>query len=104
MTEFKKTNEFQSGHLVGSFTCSYADLVRIFGEPGDMTDEYKVSTQWSVTDGTQHFEIYDYKETCTYDEDLPTIEEFRAWPEYDWHIGGTVKPTSLVEFLKSKIG
>jgi len=100
MRQFKTTDEFQSGYLVGAFTCSYASLVALFGEPNQQSDGYKVSSEWFVTDGEQTFSIYDYKETCLYYDGLPSVEEFRALPEYAWHIGGTVKPTRLVEFLR----
>ncbi len=90
------------GHLVGEFECSYSDLVRLFGEP-DTSDGYKVSTEWQVTNGTQSFSIYDYKETCLYGDGLPTVEAFRGQPSYSWHIGGNVKPTALVAFLSSKV-
>ncbi len=98
--QFKTTNEFQSGHLVGEFTCSYESLVALFGEPNQPGDECKVSSEWLVTDGGQTFSIYDWKETCLYSDELPSVEEFRALPEYAWHIGGSVKPTRLVEWLR----
>jgi hypothetical protein len=77
--------------------------VALFGEPNQSSDGYKVSSEWLVTDGEQTFSIYDYKETCLYSDDLPSVEEFRALPEYEWHIGGTVKPTRLVAFLEANI-
>ena len=49
--------------------------------------------------------IYDYKETDLYDEDLPSVEEFRSLPEYEWHIGAANKAQAekLMSFLKEKI-
>lgn len=102
MPKFERTQEFTGGHLIGYFTCSYADLVKLFGEP-DQSDGYKVSGEWQVTDGRDQFSIYDYKETSLYDDCYPSVNQFRELPSYEWHIGGTVKPTALIEFLTEEI-
>jgi hypothetical protein len=100
--ERDRSSEFHGGHLVGYFTCSYAHLVKLFGEPHS-SDGYKVSSEWWVTDGQNYYSIYDYKETSMYDGSLPSVEEFRALPQYEWHIGGTSKPSTLIDFLEESL-
>jgi hypothetical protein len=77
--------------LQGYVTASYAELAAIFGpaDPANRDGDGKVSTEWLLKfeDGTDAT-VYDYKDTSLYDEGLPTPEQFRALPSYDWHIGG----------------
>ncbi len=93
--------------LRGHFICSYQDLVRVFGEPNCEGDEYKVSTEWVISDIEGNvWTIYDYKMTDLYDDNTMTVEEFRNLPEYEWHIGGhdTAEGTGpLIEFLEKYI-
>lgn len=87
---FAPTNRPVMGHFLGIINASYAELVRAFGEPNGASDDYKVSTSWSIEDALTGnvFELYDYKETNMYSNDLPSVEEFRQLPSYDWRIGG----------------
>ena len=41
----------------------------------------KVSTEWVLSFKGQVFTLYDYRGSSS-------VEEFRALPSYDWHIGG----------------
>lgn len=80
---------------------SYADLVRVFGEPNSDVDGYEVSTEW-VLRNTQTNEVvtlYDYKATNLYDHDYPSVAEFRAQPYYAWHVGAKSKEIAR-EFVK----
>ena len=115
MSKFKvNPNAYQSGCLQGYFKTSYAKLVEKFGEPLPETDdsndpyEPKVSTTWIFeSEGEIVFDLYDWKETDLYDSRLMTIDEFRALPEYNWHIGGNSNPENFIEFvafLKSSLG
>jgi hypothetical protein len=73
--------------LIGYFNTSFETLKKHFGTPssGD-----KVSTEWVLhTLGGIEFYLYDYKETDEYDQDLPSVESFRAMRSYDWHIGAS---------------
>lgn len=88
--------------LIGYYTTSYRNLVSLFGKPSD-GGCYKVSTEWNVTYKGKTYSIYDYKETNLYDEELPSVEEFRRLPYYTWHIGGWGDPTEFIEFLKFKL-
>lgn len=68
---------------------SYADLVHLLGEPNGEGDGYKVSTIWELTFEGHTVTLYDYKETNLYDDkSAPSVEEFRALPSYNWHLGG----------------
>jgi hypothetical protein len=102
-SRFISTGDFASGHLVGYINCSYADLVKVFGEPTSC-DGYKTSSEWCIVDTEtgEKFSVYDYKDTNLYDSDAPSVEEFRAAPSYDWHIGGKRMPdkTALTQFIK----
>ena len=95
------------GSLVGYITCSYADLVRTFGEPTE-SDGYKVSSEWTIKDTRtgQVFHIYDYKETELYSRGLPTVAKFRAQPSYEWHLGGMAKVDvdALRAFIQERSG
>ena len=74
---------------MGSFSASYKNLVKLFGKPNAITDEYKVSTEWVLEDNEGNIvTIYDWKMTDLYDEGLYSVEEFRKLDSYDWHIGG----------------
>lgn len=69
---------------------TYAQIHAVLGEPLPHSDEYKVSTEWVVRDvkTNRTFTVYDYKETCLYDENLPSVADFRANKYgYNWHIG-----------------
>jgi hypothetical protein len=93
--------------LVGYYTASYSKLVRVFGEPNDeLSMGYKVSTSWYlVTDDGVSFSLYDYKETCLYDSELETVEEFRQRPSYEWHIGSYSREVveSVYAYLNEKL-
>lgn len=87
----------------GSLRTSFGELVRLFGPPNGNGDGYKVSTEWVLTYGGQPFSIYDYKGTRSYESDLPTVEEFRRLPEYDWHIGGRVDARPFIAAITTAI-
>ena len=104
---FVPTNARLSGGLKGYVTLSYCELLECFGPPNSKGDEYKVSTEWIIRDAVTGnvFDIYDYKSTSIYDRTLPSVEEFRRMPEYDWHVGGTnVDLAALRAFLSEKLG
>lgn len=90
--------------LKGYIVASYAELKSVFGPA--MNGDDKVSTQWTVQGPGVVLSIYDYKETNTYEDYLPSVRSFRQRPSYDWHIGGfgTVGIRDLAEFLSSKLG
>jgi hypothetical protein len=93
-------------HLCGEITTSYDRLVELFGKPKE-ADGYKVSGEWTFHDSetSETFALYDWKETCLYDPDYPSVAEFRALPSYDWHIGAHSE-ASAVRFkawLESKL-
>lgn len=85
----------------GYLTASYAQLVALLGEPNNCGDEYKVSTQWTVTFAGKVFTIYDYKETNLYgDKDAPSVDQFRALPSYEWHIGAHGDASDFIAMMK----
>lgn len=84
--------------LIGYYTASFTELVNVFGQPfGEDYD--KVSTQWNITHNGSNYYLYDYKETNMYDEDLPSVQEFRNLTSYNWHIGGYGEPDEFITFL-----
>lgn len=93
LPSYRNGGEATGTCLQGYVTASYADLLAVLGEPAAESDGYKVSTEWTVTHIATNscVTLYDYKETSLYDEDLPSVELFRASPSHDWHIGATSK-------------
>lgn len=100
--------------LRGEFNTSYRELEAAFGTPNgidaligereEQSSGNKVSSEWAfLSDDGSEFSLYDYKETDIYDEDLPTVEEFRSEPSYDWHIGASGKIDEFVSWLKEQI-
>ena len=83
--------------LKGHVVANYPELRLLFGEPIE-SDGYKVSGEWVFEDDNGNvFTVYDWKETELYDDNLPSVKQFRRSPEkIEFHIGGK---TSAVEFL-----
>jgi hypothetical protein len=88
----------------------YRDLVKAFGPPDGKGDGYKTTTSWQIVDiadreSVSNFEIYDYKATDAYSDNLPTLHEFRALPKYKWHIAGesSANLKHLAKFLSQKL-
>lgn len=96
------------GSLRGYISLVYSDIVLAFGEPMPEGDEYKVSSEWIFyNDETgEHFTLYDWKSTNLYDDELPSVEEFRASQEpYEFHIGGEsgLDVESVKELIRRQI-
>ena len=74
--------------LRGEIVASYAVLASLFGAPAE-ADGYKVSGEWTFRDTETGavITLYDWKMTNLYDDNTLTVEEFRALPEYEWHVG-----------------
>ena len=87
----------------GYFKTSYQKLYDFLGEP--VSGEGKVSTEWGLKIGGKQYTIYDYKQTNLYEEDYPTVDEFRKLDSYLWHIGAEFDSdaTACIEYLKEKI-
>jgi hypothetical protein len=100
-----------NGNCLQGYTAPlpYSKLAAVLGVPR-VSDEYKVSTEWLMTNVRSGYtvSIYDYKETSMYDPDLPSPEEFRANTEkdgYEWHIGAKTKyqADEFLEWLHAQI-
>ncbi len=52
----------------------------------EIKSDFKISTQYHIKfkDGSK-IEIYDYKATNLYSDNLPTVEKFRK-TKYEWHV------------------
>ncbi len=87
------------GCLKGEIEASFTDLVALLGPPNTSGDGHKVSTEWTVTHAGRVWRLYDYKETSTYSDDLPSVEEFRALPTYAWHVGGNGDASAFTEVV-----
>ena len=75
--------------LQGYVEASYGQLHKLLGEPIEIDDPYKVSTEWIIEwDDGVITTIYDYKDTTSYNSDGLSLKEFRALKSYQWHIGG----------------
>ena len=68
----------------GAVDISYADLVRVFGEPnrGESADQ-KVLVEWVLRTPVGVATIYNYKSGVNW-----TARGLEAKDIYDWHIGG----------------
>ena len=85
----RSRSEFVSTSLQGYITCSYAELVKVFGEPTctKTSGDYKVDIEWELQVEDYDFNsispltIYNWKD---YDGGF----EARSNPAYRWHIGG----------------
>lgn len=54
---------------VGCLTCSFADLVALFGYPVNVESwDKKVRVEWIFEDDDRVITIYDWKESCPVDE------------------------------------
>jgi hypothetical protein len=105
--EFKLTDNPAYGTcLQGYFRASFLQLKNVLEEPNGETDEYKVSTEWILENEYGDIvTVYDYKSTKTYDSDLPSVEQFRKFNTYNWHIGAKEKniAESFINWLTDKI-
>jgi hypothetical protein len=86
MPKNDETVEAGGTHLQGEVDASYAELVALFGEPGE-GDGYKVDAHWALRfDDLRRTvaTVYNYKDGRNYleDEGKP-VEEIR-----EWHVGG----------------
>lgn len=86
MMNFTKNADISGTYLQGYVYCSYAQLVKVFGEPcSNAGDGYKIDVAWHLTfeDGTVAT-IYNYKTGKNYlGSDGEAVENIK-----DWHIGG----------------
>ena len=88
--KIKPRSEFVSTSLQGYITCSYAELVKVFGEQTctETSGDGKVDIEWEMQvedfdhNAIRPFTIYNWKD---YDGGF----EARSNPIYRWHIGGT---------------
>jgi hypothetical protein len=103
MARFTSVNRLAGGARVGTLTCSYADLVKVFGPPGNC-DGDKTSTEWCIKDAKtgQLIAVYDYQEVDASDTD--EVDEFRARDQYDWHLSCATWPDieALTQFVKER--
>ena len=78
---FKIDNEadYCGTSLKGHVRARFSDIVRVLGEPLSDDDGYKVSGCWTLTDDNGNVvTLYDWKCSNLYDENLPSVEQFRA--------------------------
>lgn len=77
--------------LIGHISTSYAKLAAMFGPGRHLGGDGRTTCSWTfvATDG-EVVTLYEFKATSEYGyEDDPTVEEFRALPEYAWHVGAS---------------
>jgi hypothetical protein len=89
-SEADPSGTFLQGHLV----TSYQQIVEILGEPIEGGD-YKISGEWILTsEEGRVVTLYDWKSTHLYDQDLPSVEEFRQLDQHEFHIGAADRATA----------
>lgn len=87
--------------LMGYVTLSCARMIELFGPPVE-GDEYKVSGEWVFEDSSGNvFTVYDWKSTNLYCESYPTVEQFRAQPSYEFHVGGNTDASNFIKWLNT---
>ena len=106
---FKTVNSKREGgtSLQGYFSTSYRQLVDLLGEPNADGDGYKVSTEWVLEDEDGNVAtIYDWKETELYGDSSISVEQFREYSSYEWHIGANSQITAnrAIQFLGANVG
>ena len=73
--------------LMGYVKVTYADLVRVFGEPNSIGDGYKTDAEWILEIDDTTVTIYNYKDGKNYNgEDGDDVKDIT-----DWHVGGYTK-------------
>lgn len=106
LPSFRKGGDAVGTCFQRGLCASYKDLVAVLGEPEE-SDGYKVSSEWTLTrEGGGCVTIYDYKCTNLYDDDLPSVEEFRAYESHEWHIDASNRTdaSALHSELSTAIG
>ena len=103
MRKFKTHNDikewFGDGtHVIGHITCTYGDIVKVFGEPNE-SDGYKSDAGWDIKwdDGTVST-IYNWKNGNNYNNDGTRTESI-----VEWNVGGKNEKavSKLLEKLRS---
>ena len=88
--KFKKSKTADVGgtSLKLTIPLKFKDVEKILGKPF-YSDGYKVSGEWVlVSEDGDVVTLYDWKETSLYDDDLPSVEEFRKSSEpIEFHVG-----------------
>ena len=82
-----RTKEISGTHLQGNLTIPYNDLVRVFGKPHNLGDNYKTDVQWGFIEETDEFDnvtftIYNWKNGPAY------LGEGKVEEITDWNVGG----------------
>ena len=82
------------GGIIGYITCSYDNLIKLFGKGIGSGDDYKNSSTWLIKllENGNILRIYDYKESKLYDgkHGLDTKDIT------NWHIGGENKEDLII--------
>ena len=74
---------FPGSSLLGYTICPPSKLRHIFRNHNSYDEKTAIS--WRVGEGDTEIEIYEYKSTSNYDEDLPDPEIFlQATQDYAW--------------------
>ena len=92
-TTFKLNNDADScgTWLCGEVVANYSELAEVFGH-AQMADGYKISGEWIFeSEDGDIVTLYDWKETCLYDSDYPSVSDFRNSCGANFHIGANSK-------------
>jgi len=83
--------------FLGTIEATYRALIKAFGHP-KMGDAYKTQAHWLIELAPDCFvEIYNYKNSKSYDSSKPRIERVR-----EWSVNGT--DSDAIEWVKGMLG
>lgn len=83
--------------FLGTLNATYKDLVKAFGKP-KAGDGYKTEAEWDVELDEGFFvQIYNYKNSQSYNSKSPTIKQVR-----EWSVNGT--DSDAIEWVKGMLG
>ena len=104
--KIKPRANFVSTCLQGYITASYAELVKVFGEPQstETSGDEKVNIEWELA--VHDYDFNSIKPVTIYNwKDYDGGFEARSNQEYKWHIGGTsIMDTAYIpQFFNEKV-
>lgn len=98
MKDYKELHAKRIGtSFRGYLLATYADVVRVFGEPTTMGDGYKVDVEWIVQTPHDIATIYNYKDGTAY----LGVNGLTTEQICEWHVGG--KSVEPYQWIKKQI-
>ncbi len=100
------------GGNVGYVTCSYAELVKCFGQPiyvAPAHERVKIAMEWKLEDRVTGnlFSVYEWKSTTRYSTHASALSlaALRRKPEFEWNIAaGRFDLDALQRWMSERLG